>query len=89
MPEPTEFTLWKYEERPGFPPDGEPGYFLAFAEGHRPFILTWHPAHGAWVGVGFDPDCWTAPYLVMREEKTPDLIKSYVRLPVVAEAPKG
>ncbi len=83
MPEPTEFTLWEYAEHPGSPPDGEPGYFLGFAEGRRPFILTWHPGHGAWVGVGFDPDCGTAPYFVMRAEKTPDLIKSYARLPWV------
>ncbi len=86
MPEPTEFTLWKYDERPGFPPEAEPGYFLGFTEGHRPYILTWHPAHKAWVGVGFDPDCWTTPFVFRRVDEMADFIKSYARLPWVAKA---
>ncbi len=86
MPEPTDFTLWEYEELPGFPPEAEPGYFLGFAEGHRPFILTWHPAHNAWVGVGFDPDCWSAPFLFLGTDEKAAFIKSYTRLPLVAEA---
>lgn len=71
---------WKYEQRPGMPPEKR-GHYLGFDANHAGYIMRWVENDGGnWVALGFDLN--GEPIFYILRDENAALIKSHAPLPL-------